>query len=339
MWIQWPWVISPTHLEGTILFSKYLVLFYVIHKLINSEEDFFAFSMAHAMGCMYLGWLIFVAPDTGRLESVGGPGIGNSNTLAMHLGTGLIFASFLLLAGNGWRKWSMLIAIPLILNGIIQTETRGALVGLGVAGLVTVYLKPKKYRTIFYALSAIAIVGFIGIANDAYVERMQTLRTAVDSDQEWDNSSKIRIEIVKAQVRMFGAYPLGAGHQGTAALSRGYLAERHLAGNSGDRASHNTIMSVLVDQGLPGIILFSIIVISALLSLRYLKVLDSRGITDRIGLFRTMIGGSLASILASGMFAQYIKAEVLFWNLAMLVVLVGLANESIKRDQRDTNEG
>ena len=69
MWIQLPWVISEWHFEGAVLFTKYLVLFYLIHKLVITEKEWSDFALAHAIGCAYLGWLIFIAPDTGRLES------------------------------------------------------------------------------------------------------------------------------------------------------------------------------------------------------------------------------------------------------------------------------
>lgn len=327
MWIQWPWVISPWQLDGAILYTKYLILFYLIFTLIETEVDFFGFSLAHVLGCAYLGWLIYVAADTGRLESVGGPGIGNANTLAMHLGTGLVFASFLLLAGKGWRKWSMLIAIPFILNGVIQTETRGALVGLFLGGVVTTFLKPKRYRKLYYALAVVGIIGFVGIANDAFIKRMSTLGAVVDSEQEIDNSAQTRVEIVKAQLKMFVDHPLGTGHQGTAVLSSGYMDSNWLADDSGSRASHNTVMTVLVDQGLPGIFLFMFIGISTISILRSLKSLDLEGASDRFGLFRAMVGGSLATIFGAGMFAQYFKAEVQIWCLALLAVLVRMAQE------------
>ena len=132
MWIQWPWVVSPLQLEGTILYTKYTVLFYLMYRLINTEEDFEQFCLAHVLGCAYLGWLIYLAPDTGRLENVGGPGIGNANTLGMHVATGLVMGGFLLFTLRGWKRWLIVGVMPFIVNGLFQTETRGAFVGLFV---------------------------------------------------------------------------------------------------------------------------------------------------------------------------------------------------------------
>jgi len=230
----------------------------------------------------------------------------------------------------------MLLAIPLILNGIIQTETRGAVVGLFFAGVVTAFLKPKKYRTVYYLLVAIGLVGFIALANNAFIDRIKTLQFVVNTEQELDNSSKIRVELVKAQARMFKDHPLGAGHQGSATLSRAYLEEGLLAVNTGSRASHNTVMTVLVDQGILGILIVSVLCAAVISSLRRLKAMDRKNLSNRLGLYGTMLGGALASILAAGMFAQYIKAEVLIWCIGLLVILNRLAAEDVKRSGEST---
>lgn len=329
MWLQWPWALSPNHAEGVVLFTKYAVLIYMMYKVLDNEQDFYGVSLAHVLGCAYLGWLVFMAPEGGRIEGVGGPGIDNANSLGMHLATGLMFASFLMLASRGWIRWFILSTIPFILNGIIQTETRGAVVGLFLGGLATVYLKPRTYRVTYYALACLGALAFLAVANEAFVARMHTLTAATSEDVEWDNSAVSRIAIVKAQVRMFADHPLGVGHQGTAFLSREYLDERWLAKNSGDRASHNTIMSVLVDQGLPGIVLLSILICAAWRMLKRIKRMDRSGLDAKLALYRTMLGGSLVSILGAGMFAQNLKAEVWIWNVVLLVALGDLAERSI----------
>jgi hypothetical protein len=291
------------------------------------------------LGCAIFGWLIYLAPDTGRLEGVGGPGVDDANSLAMHLSTGLIFASFLLLANKGWIRWFVLVSVPFILNGIIQTEARGAIVGLFLGGLMTVYLKPKQIRRLYYMMAMLSIVAFVGLANQAFISRMQTLTAAIDEGQEWDSSAAGRIEIVKHQLQMFADHPMGVGHQGTAYLSRQYMDESMWAGDSGDRASHNTVMAVLVDQGLPGIILFTILGIAVIGSLRRLKGMDKAGLPVKLGLYRAMVGGSIVSVVGAGLFAQNLKAEVQIWNLILLVVLQRLGVAAIAKKEEEARIG
>lgn len=328
MWIQWPWVVSPLQLEGTILYTKYIVLFYLMHRLINTDEDFEQFCLAHVLGCAFLGWLIYLAPDAGRLENVGGPGISNANTLGMHIGTGLIMGGFLLFTLNGWKRWLIIGVMPFIVNGLFQTETRGAFVGLFLGGLAAIYLKPKSIRKRFYALAVLGFVAALSFANQALVERLSTMQAAVDESAEWDNSAMSRVETAIAQWEMFLDYPFGVGHQGTAILSTQYIDEAWLDPAVNARSSHNTVLTVLVDQGLPGIILFTILAIVIIRMLRRLKLLDGKGLPFRQAVFRAMLGGVLASIMGAGMFAQYFKAEVLIWSLALLAILWKLSAET-----------
>ncbi len=330
MWIQVAFVESGMQLEGAILFTKYLVLILLFYWIIETEEDFLRICFAHTIGCAYFGLLVYLAPDSGRLEGVGGPGVNDANTLGMHLGTGIFFASFLLLAAPKW--WWRLIAlgsIPFILNGVIQTETRGALVGIVLGGFFTIFLKPKAIRKTYWSLAILGGAAFLVLANEVFLERMSTLGAAVNEEQEWDSSAASRVEIAKSQIEMFKDYPLGVGHQGTAWLSPYYIDERWLVGSTGRRASHNTIMSVLVDQGIPGIILFTLIGIGVFRALMRLNALDRRGLPLHLGLYRTMLGGAIVTVFGSGMFAQYLKAEVQIWCIVLIVVLERLALNAV----------
>ena len=66
-----------------------------------------------------------------RLDGVGGPGIDDANSLGMYLATGVVVGGMLLLASTGWRRRvALFIALPVILNGLILTGSRGAFLGL-----------------------------------------------------------------------------------------------------------------------------------------------------------------------------------------------------------------
>lgn len=327
MWIQAPWVISPSHLDGVVLFTKYCVLFFLIYEIVDSEDKLFNFALVHVLGCAYLGLLIYLAPDSGRLDGIGGPGIDNANALAMQLGTGLIFASFMILRKRNWQRWAALAAIPFILNGIIQTETRGAIAGLLVAGVATIYLKPNRFRRQYYVLAVLGLLAVGAIASKPFLDRLASATAAAQGEEEWDNSAQTRVALFEAQLRMLKDYPLGAGHQGTATLSTRYLEERWLARNSGDRASHNTVMSIAVDQGLPGLILLTILVAAVFRALIQSKRLDKKGLPDGLALYRAMVGGALITAIVSGMFTQFLKAEIQIWCFALVAVLYRLNAE------------
>ncbi len=325
MWIQTAWA-SPRHLEGVILFTKYLVLFYLIYRLIIDEKTLLLFAVAHVLGCFYFGLLALDARGVGRLEYIGGPGANDSNTLGMHVSTGLFFAGTLILTQRGWIRWTVLLMVPVLANCIVQAESRGAFLGAAFGGLAFFYLAPKLYRKYIFTLGIISIFILLAYAPAVYWDRMGTL-SAVQSDEvEIDRSSQSRIALAAAQFDMFTDYPFGLGFDTTTQLSRGYLetewltaAFRQDVASQGGRSSHNTLLSVLVDQGFPGIIIALAIILVVLSLVRRFKKLDDQGLSQELGLYRAAIGATLAAVLTSGMFTNYLKAEIQLWSLALLV--------------------
>ncbi|MCZ6771965.1 MAG: O-antigen ligase family protein [Proteobacteria bacterium] len=330
MWIQTAWA-SPLHLEGVILYTKYLVLFYLIYRLIIDEKTLLLFAIAHVLGCFYFGLLALDARGVGRLEYIGGPGANDSNTLGMHVSTGLFFAGTLILTQRRWIRWAVLLMVPVLANCIVQTESRGAFLGAAFGGLAFFYLAPKLYRKYIFTLGIISIFILLAYAPAVYWERMGTLSAVQSEEVEIDRSSQSRLALVTEQLNMFADYPFGLGFDTTTHLSRSYLDNQWLSisrGSDGEiitgRSSHNTLLSVLVDQGIPGIIMALAMILVVLSLIRKFKKLDDQGLSRELGLYRAAIGATLAAVLTSGMFTNYLKAEIQLWSLALLVAVYEL---------------
>jgi hypothetical protein len=332
IWIQNAWALAPAeHLEASILFTKYVVLYYVLYTLLETPEEIGNVLFVHVLGCGYLGWLVFVAPSGGRLEGVGGPGIDEANALGMFASTGALCGAMLMLAEQKWKRWACVLAMPFILNAVIQTQSRGSMLGLVTAGLVVMYLRPPAYRRQFFAFGVIGVLLFGYLAQDVFWQRMQTLRVAVDDSAEMDSSAESRVVLVKAQLQMAKSYPFGTGHRGTAVLSPRYLDAKWLtfapgsdSRATGARSSHSTIMSALVEQGIPGAIIFVGLLIWLLRMIRALKratrlkpPLDGRTL-----LYGGAAAANLMLVFVAGMFTDYIKAEVQIWMLAVLASIM-----------------
>ena len=98
LWIQQAWALDHAEqMDICILFTKYIVLYYLIYRLVDTPQKVTWFLVAHVLGCAYLGWLAYNARVSGRLEGVGGPGIDEANALAMQMGTGVAVAAMLML--------------------------------------------------------------------------------------------------------------------------------------------------------------------------------------------------------------------------------------------------
>jgi O-antigen ligase len=130
---------------------------------------------------------------------------------------------------------------------------------------------------------------------------------------------------------MFKDYPMGVGYRGNLILSPQYIAPEFLS-NSGLRAAHNTLMAILVDEGVPGAILFALLVLWVAYTLWRLKRLDRLGLTPWFGIYRAAVGASLAGLLISGQFLNLFSAEIQIWMIALLAGLNNLCCRSVLMD-------
>ena len=103
VFVIWFWILSfwaldlRQHLGAAVLVTKYLAVYYLFYKLADSPGKITGILLAHLAGCLYLGIIAFGADASERLDGVGGPGINDSNTLGMHLATGVAVGAMLTL--------------------------------------------------------------------------------------------------------------------------------------------------------------------------------------------------------------------------------------------------
>jgi hypothetical protein len=332
LWIQQLWTLSPSdQTEICILFTKYLVLFYLIYRLVDTPQKVMQFLVAHVMGCAYLGWLAYNARFSGRLEGVGGPGIDEANALAMQMSTGVAVAAMLILGGKGWVRWISFAAMPFMLNTMVLAGSRGAFLALLGTGCALWYLRPQKHRGVFYAYAILGTVLFGVLANQIFLTRIGTITAVAEEDKEVDRSAESRMVLFKAQLQMAKRYPFGAGHRGTAVLSTQYIDPIYLSrkrvGSTvvvGQRSSHNTFMTALVEQGVIGAILFLSLwwwVAKALVRLKRTYAANTEQNQTQIALLCAAVGGALAAVFVAGQFVDYLKVEVQFWCIILLACL------------------
>lgn len=322
LWIQTPWALDPKlHGECAFIFTKYIIVYFMVYRLLDTPQKAAEFLLVHVIGCFYLGWVALNtdAPG-GRLDGVGGPGIDDSNTLGMHAAAIAIVGAMLVFSLRQWRLWLAIISVPLILNIVVKTGSRGAFLSLLAGGLTIFMLRPREKTKLFLGLTAAGVLAFGMVASDAFWERMRTLESAVKQDENIDNSSEGRIVQMKQGLVMSVSHPLGVGHRGFAILSPAYLDTIYLD-ESGARASHNTFISALVEQGIPGAILYAMLWLwvlkSGFLARRWSK--EKRPLLE-VSLMAAVCGG-LAVVFVGGQFADFLKSEVQVWLIAVLASL------------------
>ena len=328
MVIQIPWALDqPTHIEGTVQFIKYLVAFWFVYRIAESKEMLRNILFAHLAGCMLLGiYAQFTGRDGERLDGVGGPGMDDANTLGMYLATGVVVGLGLFLTMKGWARWAVLGMIVIVLNGFVLANSRGSFLGLSAGVVVLMLCKARAHRRMFWALVLTGVFGASMIVDKVFIERMFTIGDVASKDEDAERSARSRVFIYEAQVRMAQDYPMGAGHRGTATLSRSYLDPEWLvrggAEPDAERSSHNTFMTTLVEQGIPGALMFIILVLWVLGQIPRLRRLERKGADPGLITMGAGMCGALVVVLVAGSATDYLLAEVQFWMYAGLAAML-----------------
>lgn len=315
------------HFELLTIYLKFILVVVMVCQCIETESHLRLFLWAHVLGCFYLGWLAFTSYTGGRLDGVGGPGIDEANAAALQMVTGIFIASSLFLAASFRTRVGLVALIPILINGLVTTVSRGGFLAAAVGGVVYNMFTPRRYRRIVLMLSVVALILFGLLTNDVYWDRVATIRYK-GADVEGVDTGGGRLEIMRAQLRMFESRPLGCGHMCTTVLSPSYLEERFLS--KGARASHNTFMTMLVDHGVVGAALY---VMMLLWILRSLLVIRHRlkGSDDFVATLLPAIAAVFGAITIGDMFAQYPKFEARIWFLSLLMVLLNLTKPDLAR--------
>jgi hypothetical protein len=333
------WALNPAdHSGATMQWIKYMVAFWFVYRVVDSPERIRDMMFAHVVGCALLGvYALMVGRVGDRLDGVGGPGLDDSNTLGMYFATAGVVGLGLLLTESSWRRWATLACLALIMNGLVLTNTRGALLGLIAGGLFIAVFRSKEHRRFFWALAVFGCIGFYSILDDAFIQRMWTIShaTANAEDEDADSSARSRVVIIEAQWQMFLDYPLGTGRKGTATLSPRYMDERWLtvdANGVAERSSHNTFMTTLVEQGIVGAVLYLWMNAWILVVVARLSRLERTHGDARLTTWGGAVGGGLVVVFVAGNTADFLMAEVLFWLFAALVSIDQFASAGRRSD-------
>jgi O-antigen ligase len=337
--IQSDWALDPAE-HGDLLgyYAKFFLALFLVYKCVDSEEHLRLFMWAYVLGCFYFGCIAFISYIGGRFEGFGGAGTGEANAAAVTVVAGIFVASSLFLAARWREKALLLIVIPFIVNALVTTISRSGFLALAAGGIMFAVSTPRKFRRQVRILSVFAAALFLLLTGPSYWERMQSIEYGGGEVQGVDTGAG-RLELAEAQWRMFRDHPLGCGAMCTAVLSPKYLEDRFLANTVGgprERASHNTIMTMLVEHGIPGVLFYFgmlLWIINSLLRLRRVYRADS-------GFMATAFPGVAAvsvAIVVGDLFVSYAKFEVRIWFIAVLMAMLNISMEkaSLKSSKQD----
>ncbi len=326
------------HKEYVILAIKFLCLFFIIQNCVKTDKDIVGFILINLVGSCYYSYLGMFVHTSGRLEGLGTPGMESANQLGQHMATVLIFSGYLLFCLRGAKWFIVAMLAVILLNGVFLTESRGVIIGLGGAAIFSLFLIPNFARRTFLTYALLAVFASSALVGPQLVERFKSMSGKTETE-EVDKSASSRLVIVKAQLEMFLSSPIvGHGHRGTLLLSNIYIPEEYMT-NLGEgqtaRASHNFIMSLLVDHGLIGFSLYIMLFFKVLSKGYYaahLKV--SSDDAKLLALVLTGLAVSLVCFYVAGLGSNNKKLEIDIWIYALAPLLFErLLHLKNKRDE------
>jgi O-antigen ligase len=257
----------------------------------------------------------------GRLSG----GVTNPNELAAFLAPALVIGMFLFAAWSGFApRLLLLLANAVIFLGIALTQTRGAMVGLAVALAVGLFYA-GPVRPVFAALALVVLAGavgfYAGVATPAERDRLTDLSASGSSGRadEW-----------RIALRMAGDEPVrGVGLGNFPIVEPRYLASS-ISLLRADRVlefppAHNMYLQVLSELGVVGSLLFTSILVGALvIGVASVRTL-ARGPDRRLEIVGRGVVIGYCCLLATNVFNNGLVHKQLWLSIGLLCALSTLA--------------
>jgi O-antigen ligase len=248
--------------------QRFLVL-WMIWELASTHRHWRGLLKAYVFGACVpaIATILLYVETSGSLNRFSAGGA-DANNLAMTLVLGLPIAWYLSLTSRGAvAHWLYRGYVPLCMLASTLTGSRGGMLTMIVALLIiplTLSLSPGRLA------AAIAMLGLSGALAVTYVpeqvvERLGTTGSAVE-----EASLGGRLTLWRAGLRAFAREPV-LGH-GVGGFVPAVLPE--MGPNA--KVAHNSFISVAVEEGLIGLVLFVTMLTSVFLPLRHLPRLERR---------------------------------------------------------------
>jgi len=172
---------------------------------------------------------------------------------------------------------------------------------------------------------------FLSLTTANYWNRMQTIQYQGE-DVEGVDTGGGRLDIIRGQWQMFQLHPLGCGAMCTNVLSPEFIPARYLVG--GQRSSHNTFMTMLVDHGVPGGLLYVLLLAWTYLTVRRAARLVAAAKRDTederfAAVVLPVMAAVMVAITVGDLFVEYMKLEARVWFIGLLISYVHLQARSV----------
>ena len=267
----------------------------------------------------YMRWWVFLATFIALKAilhpagSVGSSFLGDPNDVSLLLDAMVPFVVYLFMSeGRRAFKLVYLGIIVLCVAGIVSTASRGGFVGLLAVSVVLWWISPRKVLV----LSLLLVTGLITytLVDESYIDRISSIQ-ATD-----EGTAKGRLDSWKAAWNMFEEHPLGVGPGNFPIRFPEYQGQAFGHHNMWGRAAHSLWFTLLAELGIPGAILYWLLLRADWRSLRRMYIAQPADPRRRDKfLLAVAFTASLVGFFAAGTFVSVLFYPH-FWLLSAMIV-------------------
>ena len=308
-------------------FIKTVVMFFVIAASVRSGRD------VERLVCAYFaGAVIYSAVVTTRFQLGSGDAwrLGrlyyyDANDFATFMVSAMPFGIYLLHAGRTFavRAWAAA-GLVLLTLGFVWSGSRGGFIALAAVGVFVVVRYaaiPMRWRL---GATGLIFVVLAAAASDQYWQQMGTITSVHDYNRTEETG---RMQIWGRGIGYMMSNPVFGVGPGNFQAAEGRLSPQAIRQQYGIgvrwNAAHNSFVQAGAELGLPGLILFTGVILSAFASLRRVGPLEHAGHEPR---YRSVpltpaLTASLLGFVVGAFFLSLAYSEMLYTLVALAVGL------------------
>lgn len=316
----WAEISSREALDAIFEVFKTVLMISFLPLIIRNERDMSRLMIAFVVGAWHAGFMFTFGVRWGYIATSFGRGDGSvvpdPQTAVLVLFVPLV--CLLIMRGTKLERILAVLALPFVLNGIVETYERTGFVALAVEMLLLLLILPKKtVLRLAPVLIAGACLFIFRLTPPDYWQRMGTIQTPTE-----EASANSRFVINSASWNMFLDHPWGVGYRNYPVVSPRYLDREYLT--QGRRSAHNSFFTVACETGLQGFVAWIGAFGGALWLLRRIRKGADRSNPSRIQTYAMGLEFGLYGWLAGGWFQSYHEVDPAYWFAAIAVVLTRL---------------
>lgn len=303
------------------IFPNMLVYFLIFLILVNSVKRLISIASVGVLGAVFSS--LMYAKDTILTGQIGGRVYASQmydpNDIAFVFATYLPLTLYFALAKHNFsKKMFYFIAAMSMAAGILITQSRGGILALLAIIMALMFIKTDIWRGQSKVFVVILLIGILIYAFPIVKDRFENIQSDYNITEEGG-----RIDIWKENLAIFLENPMFGVGANCSAIALGLRRTENIHGLQAWQVPHSSIVQVGVETGLPGLIIYILLNLNALLNFRRLR----KEHNSDLSMFAFFLEVSFYGFWTSALFLTHGYSINLFFLLAMSAAMRSLVDD------------